>query len=260
MNVKNMYEYLKSLSKSDANTTDTLKLGSWDKEIRKIAVCCVATIDVIKKAGEWGADLVITHEPTFYDHLDCRIENDKVIEDKLELIEKYGFSIIRFHDYMHSCEPDMIGEGEFYYLGLEGEYIKGKQWAVNRFNCKEKITPLKLAMLIEEKLNIKHVRICGARDVECDKISACFGAPGGVFEEIRDDEVEIVLTGETCEWQLGEYARDASLLGYKKAMLIMGHMGSERDGMKYLAKVLSDDFSNLDIKYFECEEVYSYVL
>jgi len=40
----------------------------------------------------------------------------------------------------------------------------------------------------------------------------------------------------------------------------MGHMGSERDGMKYLAKVLSDDFSNLDIKYFECEEVYSYVL
>jgi len=259
MNVKDMYDYLKSLSKSDVNTTDTLKIGSWEKEIKKVAVCCIATIEVIQKAAEWGADLIITHEPTFYDHLDCINENDNVIKDKLKLIENAGFSIIRFHDYMHSCEPDMIAEGELHYLGIEGEYVKGKEWAVNRFYCKEKMTPVNLAKLIEEKLNIKHVKICGARDVECDKISLCFGAPGGVFDELRDEEIEIVLTGETCEWKLGEYARDAALLGYKKAMLIIGHMGSERDGMRYLAKVLSDDFRSLDIKYFECEEVYSYV-
>ena len=38
----------------------------------------------------------------------------------------------------------------------------------------------------------------------------------------------------------------------------MGHIGSERDGMKYLTKLLKDRFNDLDIKYFDCEEVYSY--
>jgi len=258
VNVKDMFDYLKNLAKSDMNGTDTLKCGSWEREIKKVVVCCIATVDVIKDAIEWGADLIITHEPTFYDHMDCKLENDNITKEKLDLIEGSGISIIRFHDYMHSCEPDMIGQGEFHYLGIEGEFVKGREWAVNRFYCKEAITPLELAKQIEEKLNIKHVRICGARDVKCTNISACFGAPGGVFEELRDEDVEIVLTGETCEWQIGEYVRDAALLGHKKAMLVMGHIGSERDGMKYLAKILSENFENIDIKYFECDEVYSY--
>lgn len=152
----------------------------------------------------------------------------------------------------------MIGEGVLHYLGLEGEFEKGKYFAVNRFKCKNEITPAELANLIENRLGIKHVRICGARDDKCTKISTCFGTPGGVFEELKDDNIEIVLTGEACEWSLGEYARDAAALGYKKALLIMGHIGSERDGMKYLTRLLNDEFSDIDIKYFDCGEVYSY--
>ena len=128
----------------------------------------------------------------------------------------------------------------FSYVLFPFFYIKGKYFAVNRFNCKNEITPLELAELMENKLGIKHIRICGARDVKCTKISACFGTPGGVFEELKDSDVEIVLTGEACEWSLAEYARDAAALGYKKALLIMGHIGSERDGMKYLTKLLKD--------------------
>lgn len=258
MNVKEMFDYLAGLSESEINNTDTLKCGSWDKEINKVAVTMIATVDVIKKAIEWGADLIITHEPTFYEHMDNKMENDIVTKKKIDLIEKSGISLIRFHDYMHGCEPDMIGEGVLHYLGIEGDYEKGKYFAVNRFNCKYEITPLELAKMMEEKLGIKHIRICGARDVKCMKISACFGTPGGVFEELMDDDVEIVLTGEACEWSLGEYARDAAALGYKKALLIMGHIGSERDGMKYLTKLLNENFNGLNIKYFDCGEVYSY--
>lgn len=258
MKVEDIYLYLKSLSKKDVNGTDTLKCGSWDKEVNKVAVTMIATVDVIKRAKDWGADLIITHEPTFYEHMDNKIRNDVVTREKEELIRESEISVIRFHDMMHGCEPDMIGQGEFYYLGLEGEYVKGNQFAVNRFNCKNEITPVELAKLMEEQLGINHIRICGARDVKCTKISACFGTPGGVFEELRDDDVEIVLTGEACEWSLGEYARDAAALGYKKTLLIMGHIGSERDGMKYLTKLLKEELRDLEIKYFDCGEVYSY--
>ena len=85
-----------------------------------------------------------------------------------------------------------------------------------------------------------------------------FGAPGGVLEELQDDACEILLVGETCEWSMGEYARDASQLGYKKALLILGHVGSERAGMVYTADVLKRMHPELEVRYFENGEVYTY--
>ncbi len=260
MIVKEVFDYLVGLSSGDYNETDTLKFGTWEQEVTKIAICFILTIDVIKKAKEWGADLIITHEPTLFENLENFTSGDRIVAKKLELIKDAGFSVIRFHDYMHGCSPDMIGEGEFFYMQLDGKYLKGRRIAINRFVCENEITPLELAELIESNLGIKHIRICGARDIKCKNISACFGQPSleGVFEELRDDDVEIVLVGEVCEWSHGEYVRDAALLGEKKAMLIMGHAGSERDGMKFLSKKLSEEFDDIQIKYFDSGEVYSY--
>ena len=86
-----------------------------------------------------------------------------------------------------------------------------------------------------------------------------FGAPGGLFEELASDNCEVLIAGEVCEWALCEYARDASELGHAKAVLALGHVGSERDGMKYITRLLSNRFTNLAVKYFESGEVYSYV-
>ena len=71
--------------------------------------------------------------------------------------------------------------------------------------------------------------------------------------------VEIVLTGEACEWKLGEYARDAAALGFNKTLIVMGHIGSERDGMRLLTHRLQERHADLDIRYFECGEVYQYL-
>ena len=60
------------------------------------------------------------------------------------------------------------------------------------------------------------------------------------------------------EWSLGEYARDAAQLGYKKALLILGHEGSERAGMVYTADILREMYPDLEVQYFECGEVYTY--
>ena len=106
---------------------------------------------------------------------------------------------------------------------------------------------------MQERLNIAQPKICGTMDQLCSRISLCFGTPGGVFEELRRDDIDIVLTGEACEWMLGEYARDAAQLGFCKALIIMGHIG-----MKLLARQLPAILPNLLVRYFECGEVYSY--
>ena len=78
------------------------------------------------------------------------------------------------------------------------------------------------------------------------------------MQELCEKESEIVLAGETCEWAICEYARDAAELGKKKALLVLGHVGSERDGMVRTAELVRERHPEIESKYFECGEVYTY--
>ena len=240
-----------------SNSCDTCKAGNPDVEVNKIAVAMVATPEVIKSATKWGAQLLIVHEPTYYNHNDEH-SDEKIENEKRKLIEESGLTIYRYHDHPHYTFPDVISQGEVLQMGLEGTVEYPGTFDLVRIRMDKPVTPRELAKIIEERCNIKHIRVCGAMDAPCTKISGMFGAPGG-FNELKSDECEVLLIGEVCEWQVCEYARDAAQMGYKKAVLIMGHVGSERDGMKYTAELLKDKHPEVEVKYFECGEVYSYV-
>ena len=241
----------------NGRTCDTVKAGNPEKELKKVAISMFATVDVIKKVKEWGADMLIVHEPTYYDHFEEMLSNP-VTETKKKLIEDSGIVLFRYHDYMHHREIDQIPEGEVHYLGLKGKLENTPYSASYMYHLDEPITALDLAKLIEKELGIKHVKIAGERNKKSTHIALCFGTPGGVYDLLRDENVEIVLTGEICEWMLGEYARDAASLGYNKSLIVMGHIGSERDGMRLLAEKLSKKHTSFETKYFECGEVYTY--
>ena len=240
-----------------ARTCDTLKAGHPETETDKVAISMFATPDVVRQAKEWGAQLLIVHEPTYYNHMDEH-SDEKIECAKRNLIEDSGLTVYRFHDHPHRTTPDLIAAGQLEAFGLKGTVEYTDVFDLVRVHLDEPMTPVELAKLIEERCGIKHLRICGARDAKCSVVSGMFGTPGRVFEELKNDKCEILLTGEACEWSLGEYARDAAQLGYKKALIIMGHIGSERDGMKYTAKLLKKLHPKLDVKYFECGEVYTY--
>ena len=259
MTCKELFNELKDMAVNkvdEEHTCDTFKSGNPNAVITKAAVSMFATPEVIKKAAEWGANLLIVHEPTFYDHFDS-VENGSLpASEKEKLIREKGITIFRFHDYAHSCEPDLICEGELKYLGLAGEFIKGRYFATNSFVLDEPVTAVELAKTIEKKLGVKHVRIAGDPKAEGKKISCSFGTPGHLEEALAEND--FVLTGEICEWGFGEMVRDCGLLGFGKAVLVLGHIGSERAGMMLLADKISQRHPELPVKYIECGEVYSY--
>jgi hypothetical protein len=47
-----------------------------------------------------------------------------------------------------------------------------------------------------------------------------------------------VLAGEALQWETYEYARDAVQQGRKKAIIFLGHIKSEEEGMAYCAEWL----------------------
>ena len=241
------------------DTCDTCKAGNPDADVEKVAVTMFATPDVIRQAAEWGAQLLITHDPTYHTIPEDMPSGDKVDALNQSLLEQTGMTQFRFHDHPHYTRPDIIAAGELEKLGLEGTLEYTDIFDCVRVHLKSPMTPVEVAAVIEARLDIQHVRICGARDIPCTVVSGMFGAPGNiVLEELQRPESQIVLVGETCEWLIGEYARDAAQLGLKKALLIMGHVGSERDGMEYTARLLKKRHPQLDVKYFDCGEVYTY--
>lgn len=240
-----------------SNTCDTCKAGDPNVAVNKVAVSMFATPDVVAHAKAWGAELLIVHEPTYYNHMDVH-SDEKLEREKRKFIEDSGLTVFRFHDHPHYTTPDIIAAGQLRQFGLAGTVEYTEVFDLVRLHLDIPITPLALAKRIEERCGIKHLRICGSRDAECTEISGMFGTPGGVFEELQSDKCQILLTGEACEWSLAEYARDAAQLGHKKALIIMGHIGSERDGMRYTADILQEKHPELTVQYFECGEVYTY--
>ena len=239
--------------KDYSNTCDTVKCGDPEQEIRKVAVTMTATVDLIRKVQAWGADLLIVHEPTFYSHMDHRLVDDPVTKAKEELLAKTNMVVWRYHDHPHNKYKDMIGEGTVRMLGLKGTWIN-RSWAVNRLILDEPMTPREIEKRFRQN-GAEHVRLCGTLDEPCKTISLCLGTPGGVFEELRDAAVDVVLTGEACEWALGEYARDAAALGFRKALLIIGHNPSEKGGMIQLAEMMKTEIPAIETKYFDCGEI-----
>ncbi len=238
-----------------ALTCDTYKTGNPDSEISGVGVSMFATPDVLKKCAEQNINFLIVHEPMFYNHWDDHIPNETA-ESKKRLAESLGITVARYHDHAHIINNDMIYEGEIKYSGLIGKKIKTGIFGVNRFELDEPLTAKELASVLEKNLGIKHIKIAGCCDKKGKMISCCFGTPGHVAEEMENSD--FVLTGEICEWEMGETARDYAQLGYNKALLVMGHIGSERAGMMYFTDILKEKYPGLNVEYIECGEVYSY--
>merc|ERR1712079_32192 len=63
-----------------------------------------STVQVVRKARSLGCDLIITHEPTFYNHHDEPDWEDEVTKSKMEFLSEQGeFTIWRWHDRCHNC-------------------------------------------------------------------------------------------------------------------------------------------------------------
>src|SRR5919112_1610088 len=82
-----------------AQTVDTFKGGDPDTPVRGVATTGMATFDVLRRAAARGRTLVVTHEPTFYNHLDetAALAGDPTYEAKRRFVDEHRLVVWRFH-------------------------------------------------------------------------------------------------------------------------------------------------------------------
>jgi hypothetical protein len=92
------------------DTVDTLKAGNRDIKVTGVVTTMFATVAVIRKTIELGANFIIAHEPTFYNHRDevDWLQEDDVYKYKAALLQQHNIAVWRNHDYVHSLTADGV--------------------------------------------------------------------------------------------------------------------------------------------------------
>jgi putative NIF3 family GTP cyclohydrolase 1 type 2 len=237
------------------DTVDTFKAGNPDTPVTGVAVTMMATMDVLQRASAKGLNFVITHEPTFYAHLDTPEgipESDAVWAEKRAFIEKHGMVVWRFHDHWHMRKPDGIEAGNVHALGWEKFQRADNQYL---FVIPE-TTVKELARQVSEKLGSSVVRVVGDPAMKITNVAFSPGAAGSPREirALEQDDVQVLMVGETREWETVEYAADALSEGRKKALVVIGHIPSEQPGMEECARWLKGFVKDVPVEFVPAKQ------
>lgn len=241
-----------------AHTVDTLKSGSRDSIVTGIVTTMFTTIDVIKETIKNGANFIIAHEPTFYNHTDDAnwVANNHIVAQKQELLQKNKIAVWRVHDYLHSFVPDAVYYGVIQKAGWVPYFQQGSP-VINL----PVISLGNLAAHLKKQLGIAQVRLIGKLSQPCKRIALLPGAAGGQrhVSVIEKEKPDVLIVGEVQEWETAEYIRDTQQLGEKTSLIVLGHSVSEEPGLQWLQEWLQPKLQGVQVRHIVSGNPFTWV-
>ncbi len=239
-------------------TVDTIKSGSGDQVVTGIVTTMFATVRVIEEAARRKANFIIAHEPTFYNNTDDLnwVHDNHVVKEKQRLLEKHRIAIWRFHDYWHRMIPD----GILYGVLQKMEWLEYSPKGEASFRVPEQSLG-EIVYQLKTNLGIPHLRVIGNLTSPCSRIALLPGAwPGQKQVELMEkSEADLLIVGESSEWETPEYIRDARSFGKHVSMIILGHSFSEEPGMEWLVQWLQPKVPGMPVSHVASGEAYSWL-
>ncbi|MEO8736297.1 MAG: Nif3-like dinuclear metal center hexameric protein [Edaphobacter sp.] len=236
-------------------TVDHLLTGSPDTPVQGIASTMMATLDVVERCAAQGKNMIVTHETPFYLHQDITddIKDDSVLQYKLDFCRKHEIAIFHFHDHWHARHPDGIAEGMVRQLGWKKN--------VNDPANPKKLTfdGVPLAQFVQQMartLKAHTIRVLGDPSLPVKRVQTSWGYCGreGGIKIFSQPDVDVLICGETREWELVEYCQDSIKAGNRKALVVVGHVMSEQGGMILCADWLKTFISEVSIQFIPAAE------
>ena len=259
---------------------DEYKTGDPDQECTGVVTAMAATVNVIRKAIELNANLIVVHEPTFYTSDDkggwYEPFANEVYEEKRKLIDDHNIVIWRDHDHMHAHDPDAIFTGVLKYLDWEDKARLDNDTGSYAHYYVD-IEPMKLKDLCRylfERIGMNGCRIIGDPEMIVSRIAlvghlfpsqyrkkdGTTGEYSVSIIETLERGADVIIPGEVIDWTVLSYIRDANELGKKKAMINLGHFNWEELGMKYMKDWLSQLVNDeVPVHYIAPGDMYGFI-
>lgn len=233
-------------------TVDTVKTGDPSKPVKKAGVCWYPSIENIRAAAEAGCDLLICHEPTFWEHAAPEKSWREKVPGiaKRELLEKTGMVVLRIHDSWDQWPELGIRDSWANYLGFEKRIFAGKE---NNYLAVYEVPQLKLRDFAKniaariKPLGEDRVQVIGDPDRVVSRPALGVGCivPDQNMIDAGADVLIMCYDGASY-WQQRERLVEAGA-----AVITVEHGTSEMPGMESLCKHLSQKFPNIEFQYFD---------
>lgn len=256
----------------DATSRDQILYGDPDRELTGIVTTCYASVDVIRKAKELGANLIISHESLFWNHGDHTdwLEDNKTFQAKTALLDEGDITVWRDHDYIHSGIPlgDQWVDGIFYgfakHLGWEN-YVIGEKMNEPKFELPQAIPVRELGKFLMEKLNLTGIKTLGSLDSMARRVWVCGHIMGfkdnEILKQTEDEDIDVLITLECTDYTVAEYVRDSAMVGRPKTILATGHFNTEEPGMLYMTEWLPAALGEaVPTTFVPCADMYQFIV
>ena len=108
-----------------------------------------------------------------------------------------------------------------------------------------------------KRLNAHSMRVVGDAKMPVKRVVANWGYASlmpSVIKTAARPDVDVVICGETREWELVEYVQDQIAAGAKKALIVVNHVVSEQSGMRYCAEWLKSMVPEVPVEFMASKE------
>lgn len=242
-----------------ADTVDALKAGDPKTVVTGIVTTFMDTYPVLEQAVATGKNLIITNEPTFYNHRDDRspLANDPVLRQKLAYIREHHLVVWRFHDTWHMRQPDGILVGMVDQFGWKPYQDRSNP----QLFTLPPSTVGQIAASLQARTGARAIRIVGDPAMAVTHVTLFPGAAGSdrQIKVLQQDNVQLLVAGESREWETVPYVQDAAAEGRHKALILLGHEVSEEAGMEECARWLRTLFPGMPVAFIPAGEPFQIV-
>lgn len=266
-------QYYKGSSAIDnGDTRDKILYGNnIEEQCTGIVTTQWASIHVIKKAINCGANLIICHEALFWNHGDKTewLRGNKTFIEKKKLLDQGKIVVWRNHDHVHSGIPMVDGsykDGIFYpfarLMGWENNIV-GDIEKVRMFDIEE-TTVEEIGKKMIKSFSLNGAKIIGNPKSRVKRICIPphnLGDANEIIQKAEDEQIDLFIAMELIDFTLSEYIKDSNQLDKNKSILTVGHFNTEEPGMEYMSKYISQLFNEiLPCKYVQSGDMYHYLV
>lgn len=228
-------------------TCDGFKYGDPQTVVRGIAVAWQSTQAALEEAHARGCNLFITHEPTFYSHMD----NDAAAlatqpaRRKQAFLDETGMVVYRCHDLWDVFPEIGIVDAWGEFLGLGEPVVRSGYYRVYEM---PHITAWELARRVAQrvsKLGEQSVQFVGKRWHMVKRLAIGTGAITSV-QQMVDLGADVVLATDDgmSYWRDGSWMVDMDV-----PLIIANHMTAEIPGLQKLTNYLQEQFPDVPVQF-----------
>jgi len=226
-----------------------LLVGDEEKEVSRIFLALDVTSDVLKKASDWGADMIITHHPLIFSEIKQIIAQNYLGTRIIQLI-KQDIAYYAMHTNYDVCKMADLS-AQILQLSdtsiLEVTFDDGThREGIGRVGKLPKVmTVRECAGYVKERLELSHVTVYGDlnRKVELAAISA--GSGKSMVNAGVKKGAEVLITGD-IDYHTGIDAIEKGI-----TIIDAGHYGTEYIFIEDLRHTLKEMVPELKIQQME---------